>query len=201
MTATPRAILHRLFGLDQDRDGESDLLSKQALELAPVPSAAPRRRPLAHPPQRQLQEEVAAKMLHAWLQNRHQTLFPLALNLRNLEPEQRLLLVQAMAASATMAGGNEASLAGLLPSIGGDAAERAALAEAVRAPPPLPGLLQALQRAGIGAHAYTVALLASQGGRAGQAWLDYLAAFFALPAEVTRDLQRRSGRRFRPGAR
>ena len=135
-------------------------------------------------------------MLHAWLQNRHQTLFPLALNLRNLPGAQRDLLVQSMVASAAMAGGSTAPLESLLPRLGGDAEAAGTLAAALAQPPSVAPLLQALHRAGLGAHAYHVALLVgSGGGRLGQAWLDYLAACFELPVQVTRDLQRRSGRR------
>jgi len=207
--AAPHAspgFLQRLLGRGRDRDGESTLLERQALQLdaAPPMEPAPRRRPLAHPPQRLLQEQVAAKLLHAWMQNRHQTLFPLALNLRNLPPPHRLLLVRGLAASSAMAGTATAPLATLLPGIGGEAPEQAALAEALRAPTPLAPLLAELRDAGLGAHAYTAALLAigPAAPAIGQAWLDYLAACFALPAETTTDLRRRSGqRRVRPRAR
>ncbi|MFC7553402.1 hypothetical protein ACFQU7_15825 [Pseudoroseomonas wenyumeiae] len=65
----------------------------------------------------------------------------------------------------------------------------------------LPALLAELRQAGLGAHAYTLALLVG-GDAVGRAWQDYLAACFALPADVTSDLQRRSGRRrLRPAAR
>jgi hypothetical protein len=198
-------LLQRLLGNGRGRDGEGTLLERRALQMDAAPASEPtRRRPLAHPPQRLLQEQVAGKLLHAWMQNRHQTLFPLALNLRNLPPPHRQLLVQAMAASSAMAGTAPAALGGLLPGIGGEAPEHDSLVRALQAPPPLPPLLGALRDAGLGAHAYTVALLAigPAAPPAGQAWLDYLAACFALPAETTTDLQRRSGRRrVRPPAR
>jgi uncharacterized membrane protein YebE (DUF533 family) len=208
MTAMPWRIL-RLFGRGQERDGESTLLERQALNLpAGVAVAPPEARPEppphapAMPALRVLQEQVAAKLLHAWLQNRHQTLFPLALNLRSLEPAQRALLLRAMVATAAMTGADAAALPALLPSIGGGEAEQAMLAEAGREAPDLPGLLAALRQASLGAHAYTLALLAAGQDATGRAWQDYLAACFALPADVTSDLQRRSGRRrIRPAAR
>lgn len=206
MTAMPWRIL-RLFGQEQERDGESQLLERQALGLPPevtVPEPAveaTRRAPLPSP-QRLLQEQVATKLLHAWLQNRHQTLFPLALNLQSLEPAQRWLLLRAMVATASMTGTAPEALPPLLPSIGGGEAERAALEEAWSAPMSLPALLAELRQAALGAHAYTLALLVAGQDPVGRAWQDYLAASFALPADVTSDLQRRSGRRrLRPAAR
>lgn len=206
MTAMPWRFL-RLFGQDQDRDGESRLLERQALELPPevtVPQLTPeaRERSPALPPHHLLQEQLAAKLLHAWLQNRHQTLFPLALNLQSLEPAQRGLLLRAMVASAAMTGTEPEALPPLLPAIGGGEAEHAALDAAWRDPPALPALLAELRQAGLGAHAYTLALLLPGGAAVGRAWQDYLAACFALPADVTSDLQRRSGRRrLRPAVR
>ncbi|MCG7360760.1 hypothetical protein MHZ93_05790 [Roseomonas sp. ACRSG] len=206
MTAMPWRIL-RLFGREQERDGESQLLERQALGLPPevtVPEPAPEapRRPPMPSPQRLLQEQVATKLLHAWLQNRHQTLFPLALNLQSLEPAQRWLLLRAMVATASMTGTGPEALPPLLPSIGGGEAECAALEEAWNSPMSLPALLAELRQAALGAHAYTLALLVAGQDPVGRAWQDYLAASFALPADVTSDLQRRSGRRrLRPAAR
>jgi hypothetical protein len=208
MTAMPGRIL-RLFGREQERDGESTLLERQALDLPPTPAVPPpeaapeHRRPVPVPPaERVLQEQVAAKLLHGWLQNRHQTLFPLALNLRSLAPAERALLLRAMLATAAMTGADAAALPALLPSIGGEEAEQTMLAEAGREAPDLPGLLAALRQASLGPHAYTLALLVAGQDATGWAWQDYLAACFALPANVTSDLQRRSGRRrIRPAAR
>lgn len=195
MTTRTRHLLRWLgFGAD----GRSELLERQALELPASPPAAPVSgamppRPLPAPPQGLLQEQVAAKLLHGWLQNRHQTLFPLALNLGNLPPGQRILLARCMQATAAMTGAPAPVEA--LAAVGGGAAERAVLAEA---PSPLPLLLASLRQEGLGAHAYTAALLSVAEGRPGQAWLDYLAALFGLPATVTADLRRRGRRRLRP---
>lgn len=193
----------RLLGLGRDRDGENALLERQALQLAPAGTEAlqpaPRRRPLAHPPLLLLQEQVAGKLLHGWLQNRHQTLFPLALNLRNMPPAHRALLVRAMAAGVAMTGQDGATR--LLPTIGGDAEDAALLQQDAG---PLPPLLDELREARLGAHAYaaTLLLVGTAPTALGQAWLDYLSARFALPVETTADLQRRSGRRrLRPAAR
>jgi uncharacterized membrane protein YebE (DUF533 family) len=197
----------RLFGQEQDRDGGSQLMERQALGLppevtVPEPATAVPDQPPVQPPPRQLQEQLATKLLHAWLQNRHQTLFPLALNLQSLEPAQRWLLLRAMVATASMTGTGPEALPPLLPSIGGGEAERAALEEAWSTPMSLPAVLAELRQAALGAHAYTLALLVAGHDAVGRAWQDYLAACFALPADVTSDLQRRSGRRrLRPAAR
>jgi uncharacterized membrane protein YebE (DUF533 family) len=53
-------------------------------------------------------EALAVKVLDGWLQNRHQTLFPLTLNLRSLDASGRELLVHMMAAAAEADGGVDA---------------------------------------------------------------------------------------------
>jgi len=198
----PRRLL-QIFGLVQD--GRSELMERQALGLGATPTGPeapaiapqiPPRRVRPAPSQRVLQEQVASKLLHGWLQNRHQTLFPLALNLRNLPPPRRLLLARWMAATAAMTGAAPPDAA--LVSVGGGDAEKAALAEAVS---PLPGLLLDIRQAELGPHAYTAALLAAAPGRVGQAWLDYLAAALGLPLDVISDLRRRGGRRLSRAAR
>src|SRR4051794_41770553 len=62
-----------------------------------------RERPLARP-RAIVEESLAQKVLHAWLQNRHQTLYPLALNFRSLRPEEVGLVVHGMAAAITADG-------------------------------------------------------------------------------------------------
>jgi uncharacterized protein DUF533 len=211
-TSATRSVLDRLFAFALQRDGQAEALQRDAIGPAPAAAAAaiaaavdeeeaaapPRRQPPpAQDPQRVLREVLATKALHAWLQNRHQTLFPLTLNLRVLDPGARALLVRLVAASAAMAldgGAEPGRLGAALDGAGAGEAERRLLAEALAAPAPLPPLLDALREAGLGAYAYAAALLAL--GRRGPvecAWLDFLAARFALPAEVTGDLERRSG--------
>ncbi|MCI0757010.1 DUF533 domain-containing protein [Teichococcus vastitatis] len=207
-------VIQRLFAMFSPaaapRDGDSQALAEQALEMPAdlavaaraeaAAGAAQRRGAAPPPPYRVLQEAVAAKLLHAWLQNRHQTLFPLALNLRNLKPEVRALLVELLAAGARMASLEEDGVSqrasAVLATMGGGAEEAALLDRALQQPQPLPGLLDGARDAGLGAHAYAAALLlAGRSGRLERAWTDYLAARFALPAELVLDLERRSGGR------
>src|SRR5436305_9522786 len=99
-----------------------------------------RERPLAGP-QAIAEESLAQKVLHAWLQNRHQTLYPLALNFRSLRPEEAGLVVHAMAAAITVDGRvdreEQARAAGSLERFGIGEAERRLLGGAVRGPGPL----------------------------------------------------------------
>ncbi|GGC56618.1 hypothetical protein GCM10011504_38730 [Siccirubricoccus deserti] len=141
-------------------------------------------------------EALAVKVLHGWLQNRHQTLFPLTLNLRSLDASGRELLVHMMATAAEADGGVDAKererIERALAATGAGEAERRLLPQAMRQPRPLGQLLREAQEAHLGAHAYAASLLAlDQRSRVNQAWLDYLAARLGLPAEVTNSLNRR----------
>src|SRR4051794_41664606 len=108
-----------------------------------------RERPLARP-RAMVEESRGQKVLHAWLQNRHQTLYPLALNFRSLRPEEVGLVVHAMAAAITADGRvdreEQARAAGSLDRFGIGEPERRLLVEAVpkpRPPGPPPGAVPA----------------------------------------------------------
>jgi uncharacterized membrane protein YebE (DUF533 family) len=205
-STSARSLLRRLFFIPPQRDGRSELLERQALgteeepdppDAAPLAASAPRRHGGAPEPQRVLRGVLASKTLGAWLANRHQTLFPLTLNLKAVDPDHRALLVRIVAASA-LAGGAEPSVTERgrlwqdLVAVGAGEAERAAFEAEVAAPTPLPPLLRALQDVHLGAHAYAASLVAlDRRAGTGRAWLDYLAARFGLPPEVVVGLQRR----------
>jgi uncharacterized membrane protein YebE (DUF533 family) len=186
----------RLLGSGRNRDGQFHALQEDALAEAPAPGPPNRRHRLGHEAGRIVQEALAAKVLGAWLQNRHQTLFPLTLNLGTLDAAGRALLVRMMVAAADADGGIDQAeqdrIAAALDAIGGGEAERRLLAEAIGAPVPLGTLLRQVQEARLGPHGYAASLLAlDRRSRVNQAWLDYLAARLALPAEVTASLGRR----------
>lgn len=194
------SLLGRLFAFPSDRDGQAPLLQQQAVGTMgeqPAPSDPPRRHGSAPDPQRVLQEVLAAKVLNAWLANRHQTLFPLTLNLASLDTAARLLLMR-MVALSVLAAGTSPSPAGRdrlwedLAAIGAGPAERAAFEAELETPTPLPPLLAALHEAQLGPHAYAASLLVldRQAGT-GRSWLEFLAARFGLPPEVVLGLQRR----------
>src|SRR3712207_7968882 len=55
-----------------------------------------------------LQESLAAKALHGWLQNRHQTLMPMTFTLAAMDERSRALLVHVMALAAAADGETDA---------------------------------------------------------------------------------------------
>ena len=200
-------LLARLFGEPAQRDGQAAALEAHATGIGPAlvegdgasrPGAtgSRRQRPLALP-RETLTESLAQKVLNAWLQNRHQTLYPLTVNLRTLDAGRKALLARTMA-FAMLAGGArasaeriEAALAWLGQAGGGGDVQRAFRA-ALDAPEPLSTLVREVQDAGLTAYAYVVSLVATDPrDDAGQLFLDYLAARLALPANVVRSADRR----------
>lgn len=159
-------------------------------------SGVHRQRVLASPGAVVVAESLGAKVLHVWLQNRHQTLYPLTVNLRTMEPRDAALLAQMMAV-ALLAGGPKLeteraeAAAAWLASVGADEAAQATLHAALATPPPLSRLLHEIQQTDIAAYAYVVALAAGQRDPAGQLFLDYLAVRLGLPASVVRSANRR----------
>lgn len=142
-----------------------------------------------------LRAVLAQKLLHAWAQNQHQVLVPLALNLARLEPTPRALLVQVMAgvlaACGATAEAERRRLVSALSRIGG--AEETAAAEAALARPPhLLDLLAELEKAGLSAHGYAAAAsLLDRRVAVERAVLEWLAARFALPPSLVTGLARR----------
>ena len=137
-------------------------------------------------------EGLAEKVLHGWLQNRHQTLFPLTVNLRSLRPEQGEVLAQwlAVAALATHETGQTAR--DWLASVGANAALVARFDTALADPPPLHTALGNVAHSGLAAYAYVAALVATDPrDPATSPFLDYVAARLALPTTVVRSAVRR----------
>lgn len=170
-------LLDRLFG--NDPPGEPD--------TAPAPPAPP------PPADHALRAVLATKILHGWAQNRQQVLVPLTLRLGWLEPDRRALIVQAMAAALAACGvppaSAEARLAAALRQAGGEpGTDTAALADL----PGLVALVAALEAAKLGAHGYAAAaLVLDRRVPVERAFLDWLAARFALPPSLTAGLARR----------
>jgi hypothetical protein len=198
-------LLDRVFRGEYRRDGQSARLEAlgTGLDLTQPdaePEAAPsgrRHRPLPEP-RAHVELVLSQKVLHGWLQNRHQTLFPLAVNLRNMEPDQAAQLA-AMAAIAARAGGGPAEeglqrAATWLRSLGADAGVLRAFDEASQHPPALSATLTSLQEAGLAPYAYVAALIALDPRDAvGRRFLDYLAERLALPPTLVRSADRRYG--------
>jgi uncharacterized membrane protein YebE (DUF533 family) len=175
------ALLDRLLGRDAALPAAAP--DAPSAENGPEPSDAA------------LRAVLAQKLLHAWAQNQHQVRVPLALNLARLEPAPRALLVQAMASALAACGATaepeRQRLAAALGRVGG--AEEMAVAEAALARPPhLLDLLAALEQAGLAAHGYAAAAsVLDRRVAVERAFLDWLAARFALPPSLVMGLARR----------
>ncbi|QDJ07962.1 Hypothetical protein HVPorG_00457 [Roseomonas mucosa] len=164
----------------------------------PPPPAGRRQRALPAP-ETLLHEAVAQKLLHGWLQNRQQTLFPLSLSLRGL-PEAQLALLAGIMAVSMLAGlrppdeerGESPGWVQRLALLRGDEALPARIEAALHQPPPLSQVLREAQAAGLAAHAYVAALVVSDPrDETGRLFLDYLATRLALPPAMVRGAERR----------
>jgi len=214
--AMPNAgqLLSRLVTVTLNRDGQAHALERdlrsggeareldttdgESFDAGQSGASAPvsRRHRPSIPPETIILESVALKVLNAWLQNRHQTLYPLAMNFRNLTQPERELIVQAMAAAASADGqvdDNEQRQVLLsLERVGAGEAEHQMIMEAIAHPKPLNTILREIQEANLSAFAYGASLLAiNQRNRVNQIYLEYLAARLALPPEVAHSLNRR----------
>ena len=142
-------------------------------------------------------DQIAGKILGYWLQNRHQTLFPLTVNLRTIAPGAAETLAR-FAAASLLAGSaadktERTRLDDWLAGAGADAPTLAAYREALDAPTALSTLLQEISGAtGLAAYAYVAALVAlGQRDVTAQFFLEYLASRLALPTTVVRSANRR----------
>ena len=142
---------------------------------------------------------LAAKVLHAWLRNRYQLLYPFAVDLRRLEPAQAELVVDAMLCAAQADGAFDAkereriAAALALVAPGTDAAGRQALVDAALARRrPLGELLGRVRDVQGGALVYAASLMAiDQRLRVNRYYLRYLAARLQLSEELAGSLEQR----------
>jgi len=139
---------------------------------------------------------LAEKVLLAWLRNRHQLLFPFALDLRRLDRDRAELLVHAMVAAAQADGSFEARerdrIDGVLAAVTPNEGERRALAAALSRPKPLYDLLRDVRDVQTGALVYAASLLAVDGRKpVNRHYLGYLAARLQLSPELVESLEQR----------
>ncbi|MGG5818964.1 DUF533 domain-containing protein [Falsiroseomonas sp. HW251] len=140
------------------------------------------------PADRVLHAAIATKLLHAWAQNRQQVLAPLTLDLSRMESGPRALLLGMVAAAQAVGGKDGDRLRGALRRMRAEGA-------AIPGPPDLFPLLHEIEAAALGAQAYAAAaLLLDRRVAAERAFLDWIAARFALPASAVAALARRYGR-------
>lgn len=202
------ALFKGVFRGDLQRDGQAAALEGLAFgpdtasedgAAADTGAAGGRRKRALPEPRIALDQVLAQKVLHGWLQNRHQTLFPLTVNLRNRDPGEVRLVVQALVLAALAGLGDRSGALERartwLASIGADAAALQAFEAARVSPPATSTVLQAIGAAGLGATAYVAALSAlDPRDPAASAFLAYLATRLSLPNTVIRSAARRYGR-------
>lgn len=139
---------------------------------------------------------MAAKVLNGWLQNWQQTLFPLTVNLRTLDPARIDLLLRATAlAIAVGPPADDTRLQAArswLHSVGAAPEHLLAFAAALGEPVAPGVLLHELQTANLGAYAYAMSLaVLDQRDAHAQPFLEFLAARLAVPASVVRSVRGR----------
>ena len=195
-----------LFGASTQRDGASRALetvatgvppaSIDAIEAEETPAVTTGRRDRAlEGGDRVVMDGLALKVLHGWLQNRHQTLYPLTINLRQLSPEQGRVLAQWAAVTLLAARPDETGdveLRRWFGSVGAGPDTMVALGAALSNPPPLHRAVEAVIANDVSPHAYVVSLVALDAyDPVTTPFLEYAAARLSLPTTVVRSATRR----------
>jgi uncharacterized membrane protein YebE (DUF533 family) len=141
---------------------------------------------------------LADKVLHAWLRNRYQLLFPFRFDLRQLSAPQATLVFDAMVVAAQADGAldgreRERILAALGAMGGADAMRDPAPVDAALAnPKPLPEVLRQVRDVETAALVYAASLIAiDQRRRVNRHYLRYLAARLQLPDDLAGSLEQR----------
>ncbi len=145
-----------------------------------------------------IMDALGQKVMHGWLQNRHQTLVPLTLNLRVLSDPQRALIAGALA-GLLLAGRPRAEAMAVSPALrkwleelGGDPASVAEFDRALSDPPSLDRILEATLELDVPVYAYMASLIASDPRFPASVLLsDVLQARFELGTGVVRSVMRR----------
>ncbi len=148
------------------------------------------------PAQRQIAEVIGQKVLHGWLQNRHQTAIPLNINIGRLHHSEAEAIVR-FAAVAALAG-EEASAPSVVRSwLAGAGTSPDLLATydaSLQSPPALDKALAAITNADLALIVFVVALIAARAaGPAARAFADYVAAHRSISTATARAALRRYG--------
>ena len=147
-----------------------------------------------------LLEVLGEKVLHGWLQNRHQTLFPLTVSLRTLEPAKADALARFLAVGLLAQGPVEdeaatkrvAAARAWFAGAGASPAALASLDAALADPPALSRIMADITAAGLAAYGYVAMLVALDARDPASAHLlDYVAARLGLPTTVVQSANRR----------
>lgn len=188
-------------------DGAAPALVDIATEEAPVQldggvigltSASGRRDRIADAGSDFVAEALGAKLLHSWLQNRHQTLMPLSLNMAVMAPRQREGLAQILASMllagrpAAEAGEAAPKLREWLAGLGADAAALRSFDQALQSPLPLNVVFETAQADELTIYTYVATLMASDARFPVSVMLcDMVQARFDLPTAMVRSAIRR----------
>ena len=187
-----------------DRDGQASALEPPPPALAVTLPAADeggttrRERGLAVP-RDQLDRVLSAKVLHGWLQNRHQVLVPLTLRLGLLARNDVDLLMRFVAAALLSASAGiepgRRNVTVWLRGIGADPEALAVVDTAFQDPPALSGVVESVRERHLEAYAYAALVVgADLRVPAQRLFVDFLAARLGLPPEAVRSINRRYGR-------
>lgn len=184
-------------------DGASPALEALASEVGPLATdtqtvGSGRRERDANDGTAVIQDALGVKVLHGWLQNRHQTLMPLTFNVATLSAPQRAALAR-MLASFLLIGrpSSEAvefgpTLRTWLSGVGGDPDTLMAFDQALTVPLPLNETFDLAQELGLSIYAYVAAIMASDTRYPVSVMLcDMIQARFDLPTATVRSAARR----------
>ena len=147
-------------------------------------------------PQEILVRSLSQKVLHGWLQNRHQVLVPLTFRLGRLEPADIDLLMRftavALLNGATADAASQKPVERWLQDVGADEDAVTRFRAAIANPAPLSFLLAAVRDRDLAAYAYAAAVVAADTQQAaGRLFANFIAARLSLPADAVRSIDRR----------
>ncbi len=147
-------------------------------------------------PQEILVRSLSQKVLHGWLQNRHQVLVPLTFRLGRLEPADIDLLMRftavALLNGATADAASQKPVERWLQAVGADEDALTRFRAAIANPAPLSSLLAAVRDRDLAAYAYAAAVVAADTQQAaGRLFANFIAARLSLPADAVRSIDRR----------
>ena len=193
----------QLFKWREPADGASPALEALASEVGPLATDTQtggigRRERDANDGTAVIHDALGAKVLHGWLQNRHQTLMPLTFNVATLSAPQRAALAR-MLASFLLIGRPAAeaidfgpTLRTWLSEVGGDPDTLMTFDQALTASLPLNETFDLAQEMGLSTYAYVAALMASDTRYPVSVMLcDMVQARFDLPTAIVRSAARR----------
>ena len=147
-------------------------------------------------PQEILERSLSQKILHGWLQNRHQVLVPLTFRLGRLKDDDVELLMRFTAVALLNGSAGDAvsqrPVERWLRDIGADDSAMAEFRAAIPSPAPLSSLLASVRERGLSAYAYAAAVVAANMQEAsGRLFANFIAARLGLPADAVRSIDRR----------